>query len=62
MRVEYFSCSEIAQITGVKAATVRRWCKTGKLKASRPGGRVYIVEKSDLEAFLKSDGSKPKGA
>ena len=63
MEVAYFSCADVAEMTGVKLRTVWNWCNSGKLKASRPGGRDYMIKKSDLEEFLASDNGKPrKGA
>ena len=62
MNSEYFSCADIAQIAGVKIKTVWSWVNTGKLKASRPGGRDYLIKASDFEEFLEMDNRKQKKA
>lgn len=55
VEIAYFSCADIAKMTGRKLSTVQKWCSSGKLKASRPGGRDYLIKKSDFEAFMESD-------
>lgn len=55
MQERYFSCQDIANMTGKKLKTVWNWCKSGKLKASRPGGRDYVIKESDFLAFMDSD-------
>lgn len=60
MQDKYLSCAEVAQIAQVKIKTVWNWCKSGKLKASRPGGRVYWIKESDFEEFLGMDNRKQK--
>ena len=52
MQVRYFSCSEIAEMTGMSLRAVWRRIKSGEIKASRPGGRDYIVAEDDLNAFI----------
>ena len=55
------SSMEVARICGVKTATVSRWIRQGYLKAekdeARPGryGGGYVIEESDLRAFVMSD-------
>lgn len=58
----YFSCEDIARMTGKKKKTVWGWISSGKLKASRPGGRDYIIKERDFAAFMETDNRKPKGA
>ena len=55
---EYFSCRDIAKMTGKKLRTVWNWCNSGRLKASRPGGRDYVIKKSDFLDFMDSDNRK----
>lgn len=52
---KYFSCKEVAEITGKSIRAVWNWCKSGKLKAGRPGGREYVIKESDLVEFLSED-------
>jgi excisionase family DNA binding protein len=49
---------EVAERLLVDPQTVRRWIKSGKLKAYKPG-REYRILSSDLDAFL-DDHSSPK--
>jgi excisionase family DNA binding protein len=43
------------RLGGVHPSTVRRWIKSGALRASKfPGGRGHLVRVVDLEAFLAS--------
>jgi excisionase family DNA binding protein len=44
---------EIAARYKVAAATVRRWCTSGKLKGTK-AGRQWRIDPRDLEAFFKS--------
>ncbi|HHS96944.1 MAG TPA: helix-turn-helix domain-containing protein [Chloroflexi bacterium] len=44
---------EAAQVLGVRPAVVRRWCRTGRLKAERVHWR-WIIRREDLEKFLPS--------
>ena len=54
----YLFKSEVASIMRASTKTVDRRIKSGKLKASREGGRV-VVRELDLEEYLAS--LKPKG-
>jgi excisionase family DNA binding protein len=44
---------EVAERLLVDPQTVRRWIKSGKLKAYKPG-REFRIKSTDLEAFLKT--------
>lgn len=55
MEIRYFSCRDVSKMTGKQLRTVWKWCSSGKLKASRPGGREYLIKESDLKDFLDSD-------
>lgn len=55
---KYLSCRQIAEMTGKTVKTVWGWCKSGKLKASRPGGRDYLIKESDFNEFMESDSRK----
>ncbi len=54
MENKYYSCDEVAQMYGVKKATVSGWIRDGKLKAVRVG-RLYRVRQQDLDAFEASN-------
>lgn len=55
MQKRYFSCKEVSEMTGYKLRTIWNWCRSGKLKASRPGGRDYLIKAEDFQAFMESD-------
>ena len=58
MQTAYLSCRDIAKMTGKNIRTVWGWCKSGRLKASRPGGRDYLIKKEDFESFMNADNRK----
>ena len=52
---KWLSSDNIAKTLGVNRDTVRRWLRTGALKAVYVGGRTgYRIRESDLEAFLRA--------
>ena len=47
-----YSVSDICKLTNKTAGTVRKWCKSGSLRARRPKGcRDYIINKRDFDRF-----------
>ena len=57
MGCEYMTTTQVAKLLGVAQRTVVKWCKSGKLKAYRPGGRNFIVKAEDLDEFLERTGT-----
>lgn len=55
MKPKYYSCQDVADMTGKKLKTVWGWCNSGKLRASRPGGRDYLIAEADFLKFMQSD-------
>lgn len=55
MQSKYYSCQDVATMTGKKLKTVWNWCNSGKLRASRPGGRDYLIAEADFLEFMSSD-------
>lgn len=55
MKPKYYSCQDVADMTGKKLKTVWGWCNSGKLRASRPGGRDYLIAEADFLEFMQSD-------
>lgn len=59
MNPKYYSCQDVADMTGKKLKTVWGWCNSGKLRASRPGGRDYLIAEADFLEFMQADNRKP---
>ena len=60
-RADLLDVNGIAQGLGVPVSTVRRWCRTGWLRATRHG-RKWIVRHEDLDAWLlRDEGGVPDG-
>lgn len=55
MNERYFSCADIAEMTKKSRRTVWEWCRTGKLKATKPSGRDYIIKESDWLRFVNGE-------
>lgn len=53
MKSAYIRVSEIAQLAGVSIRTAREWCRTGKLKSYKLGGKDHLVKREDFEAFME---------
>jgi excisionase family DNA binding protein len=53
------SLSEVAGLMGVSERTVRRWIKSGRLKAYKPG-RDYRIPETGLRAFIEESEVSPK--
>ena len=58
MQERYYSCADIAKMTNKKLKTVWGWIRSGKLKATRPGGKEYVVTHRDFVEFMESDNYK----
>ena len=54
-REEYWTVAEVAARLKVDPETVRRWIRSGELKAVPLGHRTgYRITESDLDAFIQS--------
>ncbi len=53
------SLSEVAGLMGVSERTIRRWIKSGRLKAYKPG-RDYRIPESALREFIEESEVSPK--
>ena len=56
---EFISPEGVGERLGVSVYTVRRWIKTGQLRAFKPG-KEYRIQQSDLEEFLRAREVRPK--
>lgn len=52
-----FTVSEICSLLDVSIETVRRWIRSGELKAQK-NGKIYLVSRKDLREYL-SDKHSP---
>jgi excisionase family DNA binding protein len=49
----------ISERLNVSEETVRRWIRTGELPATSQDGKSYVVDESDLHAFVKKKAATP---
>jgi excisionase family DNA binding protein len=61
MTEERLSLRDAADQLGVSEVTARRWIKTGKLQAYKPGLK-YLIPTSAVEGLLKSTDASKKEA
>jgi excisionase family DNA binding protein len=59
MDERHLTLSDVAGLMGVSERTVRRWIKSGKLKAYKPG-RDYRIPESSVRAFVEGSEISPK--
>src|SRR5918998_6249081 len=59
MEDRQLSLAEVAGLMGVSERTVRRWIKSGKLRAYKPG-RDYRIPESALRKFVEESEISPK--
>jgi excisionase family DNA binding protein len=60
MEDRHLSLTEVAGLMGVSERTVRRWIKSGKLRAYKPG-RDYRIPESAVREFVEESEVSPKG-
>ncbi len=53
-----YTIPEIAKILRVKDYTIREWLREGKLKGFKAAGSRWRVKKTDLDAFMRTNGIK----
>jgi excisionase family DNA binding protein len=58
---QHLSLAEAAEQMGISERTARRWIKSGKLRASKPG-RDYWIPESALAELVEESEVRPKGA
>jgi excisionase family DNA binding protein len=59
MEERHLSLSEVAGLMDVSERTVRRWIKSGKLRAYKPG-RDYRIPESAVRQFMQESEISPK--
>ena len=53
-KITYYSPEDIANNFNIKADTVRKWIRDGKLKAVKLG-RMWRVSENSLQEFIKTN-------
>ena len=56
---EFLSVSQVAEKLNVSHDTIRQYIKTGKLKASKPNGKNFIISNIELINFIEKTEYKP---
>ena len=51
MADKYYTPEQVAALLQVNQITVRRWLRSGKLKGSRLGARLWRVSQKQLDEF-----------
>ena len=60
MQDAYISAKRAAEICGVSVKTIWNWCREGKVKASKIGGKRNIrIKYADLIAYMDSCSNRP---
>tara|TARA_R100001082_G_scaffold36017_1_gene18888 strand:+ start:2839 stop:3027 length:189 start_codon:yes stop_codon:yes gene_type:complete len=56
---DFLTVSQVADELKVSKGTVRQYIQTGKLKASKPNGKNFIIMKAELFEFVNKTEYKP---
>ncbi len=59
MLQDFLTVSEVAEELRVSKGTIRQYIQTGKLKASKPNGKNFIILKAELFNFVNKTEYKP---
>lgn len=58
MTRRYLNVNEAASIANITTGTLRRWLRTGRLVATKPGGKDWRIDERDLLALLSPKGGE----
>jgi len=50
---DFLTVKDISSLVKVSRQTVVRWIRAGKLRALKPGGRLWRVRRSEFQRFVK---------
>ena len=56
---DFLTVSQVADELKVSKGTIRQYIQTGKLKASKPNGKNFIIMRVELLNFLSKTEYKP---
>ena len=59
MSEEYLTADEAAQRLRVHGDTIRDWCRTGQLRATKVG-KQWRIRPTDLDSFMKPNREEAK--
>ncbi len=57
---QFYTPEQVAKILQINPESVRRYVRSGKLKAIKLGGKFIRIDKKDLEEFIASMKVGPK--
>ena len=60
--VKFLTTAEVAKLLGVQLRWVQTLIQKKRLKASKPGGRDYLIEAKDLAALQVRRPGRPRGS
>lgn len=57
---DWLTTTQAAEIIGVSERRVRQLCQAGRLVSQQPGGQVWLILRSDVDAYIArlSDGHR----
>ncbi len=56
---DFLTVSQVADELKVSKGTIRQYIQTGKLKASKPNGKNFIIMRAELLNFVNKTVYKP---
>ena len=60
--VKFLTTAEVAKLLGVQLRWVQTLIQKKRLKASKPGGRDYLIDVKDLDALQVRKPGRPRGS
>ena len=54
LNTRFVTVDYIASLLHADRRTVCKWLATGRLRATRPGGVRWLIERADLDAFIEA--------
>ena len=62
MARDYYNVSEAAKVLGISVDTLRRWDRTGKIKAERDGANRRVIAASEIDRLRGESGGETLSA